>query len=210
MFWIARIWGRRKANRYMTLGLKPGSRPGAGQLASPAITADVASRGPTSESFAPWKDHHVTVFATVPLVVIALNLLALANASGLIPCKLALVPASPCPRAPAKVAAPGRRIHRGSAALWSAGNERVGGERLQDTMGHTTDLSCRVLHRHHRVGILATPSDRAAIERYAARGPALDRVRFRAVGCARPASSPAGSARRPTIHLSSSRPQTRR
>jgi uncharacterized membrane protein len=77
MFWVAKAWGLWKANRYMTLGLKPGSQ---------------------------WADTRVAVFAGAALLVVFLNILALENAPRLTPERLALVPPNPYPWAPAKVA----------------------------------------------------------------------------------------------------------
>ena len=79
MYWAAAVWGRRKGNRYFTLGLKPGSTV---------------------------LDSRVGLFATSVLVVVFLNLLAISNAPRLTPGKLALVPVNPYPWAPAKVARP--------------------------------------------------------------------------------------------------------
>jgi uncharacterized membrane protein len=67
MYWVARAWGQWRANRYMTLGLKPGFAGSAG------------------------------VFATAVLAVVFLNALALLNAARLTPGKLALVPINPQP-----------------------------------------------------------------------------------------------------------------
>jgi hypothetical protein len=77
MFWVARVWGSWKANRYMTLGLKPG---------------------------ASWADSRVPLFVGAALLVVLLNVLALLNAPRLTPQKLALVPPNPYPWTPAEVA----------------------------------------------------------------------------------------------------------
>ncbi len=77
MFWVARAWAGWKANRYMTLGLKPASR---------------------------WADSRVPLFTAAVLLVVFLNVLALRNAARLTPEKLALVPPNPYPWSPAKVA----------------------------------------------------------------------------------------------------------
>jgi len=77
MFWVARAWGSWQANRYMTLGLKPGSQ---------------------------WADSRVPLFVGAALLVVFLNMMALMNAPRLTPGKLALVPPNPYPWAPAKVA----------------------------------------------------------------------------------------------------------
>jgi uncharacterized membrane protein len=77
MFWVARVWGAWKANRYMTLGLKPGVQ---------------------------WADSRVPLFVGAALLVVLLNVMALVNANRLTPGKLALVPPNPYPWAPAKVA----------------------------------------------------------------------------------------------------------
>jgi len=79
MYWAALYWGRRKGNRVLTLGLRPGS---------------------------PWVDSRVGLFATSVLVVVCLNVLALTNAPRLTPGRLALVPPNPYPWVPAKVARP--------------------------------------------------------------------------------------------------------
>jgi uncharacterized membrane protein len=62
MYWVARACGQWRANRYMTLGLKPGF------------------------------DGRAGLFATAVLAVVFLNALALLNAPRLTPGKLALVP----------------------------------------------------------------------------------------------------------------------
>jgi hypothetical protein len=80
MFWVAVIWGRHNANRYMTFGLKPGSRPSQGS----------GSRAP--------------LFVSTVLLVVVINILVLENAPRLMPAKLCLVPTNPYPWAPAKVA----------------------------------------------------------------------------------------------------------
>jgi len=77
MFWVARVWGSWEANRYMTLGLKPGSR---------------------------WADSRVPLFVGAALLVVFLNVMALMNAPRLTPGRLALVPPNPYPWAPTKVA----------------------------------------------------------------------------------------------------------
>jgi uncharacterized membrane protein len=77
MFWVARLWGGWKANRYMTLGLQPGSQ---------------------------WADSRVPLFVATVLLVVFLNVMALMNPGRLTPGKLALVPSNPYPWAPAKVA----------------------------------------------------------------------------------------------------------
>jgi uncharacterized membrane protein len=77
MFWVAQAWGGWKANRYMTLGLKPGGL---------------------------WADARIPLFAGAAALVVFLNAAALLNANRLTPEKLALVPPNPYPWAPAKVA----------------------------------------------------------------------------------------------------------
>jgi uncharacterized membrane protein len=77
MFWVARVWGSWEANRYMTLGLKPGSQ---------------------------WSDSRVPLFVGAALLVVFLNVMALMNAPRLTPGRLALVPPNSYPWAPAKVA----------------------------------------------------------------------------------------------------------
>ena len=67
MYWLAHWWAEHRANRYMTLGLKPGLH---------------------------WADGRAGLFATVVLAVMFLNALALLNAPRLTPGKLALVPAA--------------------------------------------------------------------------------------------------------------------
>ena len=68
MYWVARGWGHWHANRYMTLGLKPGL-----------------------------PDARAGAFATAVMAVVFLNALALLNAPRLTPGKLALVPPNPHP-----------------------------------------------------------------------------------------------------------------
>jgi hypothetical protein len=65
MYWIARAWGQWRANRYMTLGLKPGF------------------------------DGRAGAFAITVMAVVFLNALALLNAPRLTPGKLSLVPPNP-------------------------------------------------------------------------------------------------------------------
>jgi len=77
MYWVARVWGGFKANRFMTLGLQPGAQ---------------------------WAQSRVPVFLGAALLVVFLNVVALINANRLTPEKLALVPPNPYPWAPAKVA----------------------------------------------------------------------------------------------------------
>jgi uncharacterized membrane protein len=76
MYWVASAWSRHKANRFMTFGLQAGSRP---LLVAPAAVA-------------------------VVMLVVLINLLALANGPKLIPNKLALLPTNPYPWSPATVA----------------------------------------------------------------------------------------------------------
>jgi uncharacterized membrane protein len=76
MYWVAAVWGRHKANRFMTFGLPSGSRP----LGIPPAAVAVV------------------------LLVVVVNLLALANAPRLTPAKLALFPTNPYPWSPAKLA----------------------------------------------------------------------------------------------------------
>ncbi len=83
MYWVALIWGRKKANRFMTFrwpvgpaGLQPGPRPALAQVRAAAAAV---------------------------LLVVAINLLALENAPKLTPTKLGLVPANPYPWTPSKV-----------------------------------------------------------------------------------------------------------
>ena len=80
MYRLAQLWGRWRANRFMTLGLKSGMH---------------------------WTDARVGAFATVVIAVMFLNALALLNAPRLTPGRLALVPPNPNPWAPARMA--GRR-----------------------------------------------------------------------------------------------------
>jgi hypothetical protein len=77
MFWVARAWGSWQANRFMTLGLRPGSQ---------------------------WADSRVPLFLGAALLVVFLNVVALMNATRFTPDRLALVPTNPYPWAPAKVA----------------------------------------------------------------------------------------------------------
>ena len=83
MYWIAAAWGRRKGNRYLTLGLKPG---------------------------ATLVECRVGVFATSVLVVVILNALAVTHALRLTPGRLALVPPNPHPWAPARVVRPSQDL----------------------------------------------------------------------------------------------------
>ena len=76
MYWVAAVWVRHKANRFMTFGLQAGSRPHA---IPPAAVA-------------------------VVLLFVMVNVLALANAPSLTPTKLALFPANPYPWFPARLA----------------------------------------------------------------------------------------------------------
>jgi uncharacterized membrane protein len=66
MYWIARVWGQWRGNRYMTLGLKPG-----------------------------FLQRSAGAFATVVVAVVFLNALALLNAPRLTPGKLDLFPPNP-------------------------------------------------------------------------------------------------------------------
>jgi hypothetical protein len=77
MYWVASLWGRHKANRCMTFGLRADARP----------------------TFA-----HARAAATVVLLVVVMNVLALENAPKLTPNKLSLVPTNPYPWGPAKIA----------------------------------------------------------------------------------------------------------
>ena len=77
MYWAAAVWGRHKANRFMTFGLQPGARP-------PLVQVRAAAAG--------------------VILVVAINVLALENAPKLTPTKLSLVPINPYPWYPAKVA----------------------------------------------------------------------------------------------------------
>ena len=76
MFCVASLWGRCKANRLLRFKLSPDACPS-------------------------WRQ---PVFASVVLLVVGLNILALANAAKLTPSRLALVPANPHPWLAAKVA----------------------------------------------------------------------------------------------------------
>jgi hypothetical protein len=80
MYWVAVIWCRHKANRYITFGLKPGSRP----------SQWYASRAP--------------LFVSTVLLVVGINILVLENGPRLMPAKLSVVPTNPYPWAPTKVA----------------------------------------------------------------------------------------------------------
>jgi len=79
MYWLAAVWGGRKGNRYLTLGLRPAPQ---------------------------WSDSRVGLFAAAVLVVVFLNFLAVTHAASLTPGKLALVPPNPYPWAPTKLARP--------------------------------------------------------------------------------------------------------
>jgi uncharacterized membrane protein len=104
MFWVAAIWGRHKANRYMTFGLKPRSRlaaecpPATGAMAGPSAALPV-SRSPSQ-----WYGSRVPLFVSTVLLVVVINILALENALKLTPDKLSLMPTNPHPWTPAKVA----------------------------------------------------------------------------------------------------------
>jgi uncharacterized membrane protein len=76
MYWVASAWSRHKANRFMTFGLQRGS----------------------------WPRPLPSAAATVLLLVVVMNLLALANAPKLTPNKLGLLPTNPYPWSPVKVA----------------------------------------------------------------------------------------------------------
>jgi hypothetical protein len=76
MYWVAEVWSRHNANRFMTFGLRAGSRP---LTIPPAAVA-------------------------VLLLFVVVNLLALANAPRLTPAKLALFPTNPYPWSPARLA----------------------------------------------------------------------------------------------------------
>ena len=80
MYWVAVIWGRHKANRYITFGLKPESGP------------------------SQWSGSRAPLFVSTVLLVVGINILVLENAPRLMPAKLSLVPTNPYPWAPTKVA----------------------------------------------------------------------------------------------------------
>jgi hypothetical protein len=82
MFWAAAIWGRHEANRYMTFGLKPGSR-----------------RSPSQ-----WSGSRAPFFVSIVLLVVVINVVVLENAPKLTPAKLSLVPTNPYPWTPTKIA----------------------------------------------------------------------------------------------------------
>ena len=104
MYGVALVWGRYKANRFMTFGLPAVYRPphevpmrgGVAVLAAPLAVARV-SRASRAES-------RTSLFTAAVAVVIVINLLALENAPKLTPHKLGLVPTNPYPWTPAKVA----------------------------------------------------------------------------------------------------------
>jgi hypothetical protein len=102
MFWVAVIWGRHKANRYMTFGLKPGSRPSAER--PPATSAMAGSSAQVSRSPSQWSGSRVPLFVSAVLLVVVINTLVLENAPKLTPAKLSLVPANPYPWAPTRIA----------------------------------------------------------------------------------------------------------
>jgi surface polysaccharide O-acyltransferase-like enzyme len=104
MFWVAMIWDRRKANRYMTFGLKPASRPAAERASATSSAAGTSAAPTVSRSPSRWFDSRVPLFVSIVLLVAFLNILALVNAPKLTPAKLSLVPTNPYPWAPAKVA----------------------------------------------------------------------------------------------------------
>lgn len=110
MFWVAAIWGRHKANRYMTFGLKPGSRPSAER---PPATSAMA---PVSRSPSQWSGSRVPLFASIVMLVVVINILVLENAPKLRPAKLSLVPTNPYPWAPAEIA------HHASSTVNTSGD----------------------------------------------------------------------------------------
>ena len=106
MYWVAAIWGRARANRYMTFGLpsiyRPSSEaPVGGGVAVMATPMAIARVGRSH-----WAEGRVPLFAGIVAFVIVINLLALENASKLTPHKLGLIPANPYTWFPARVAGP--------------------------------------------------------------------------------------------------------
>lgn len=104
MYWVALVWGRHKANRFMTFGLPSIYRPrpevpmrGGMAVIGPAVA--IASVGRSSRV-----EGRMPLFTGIVAVVIVMNLLALENAPKLTPHKLALIPTNPYPWTPAKVA----------------------------------------------------------------------------------------------------------
>jgi uncharacterized membrane protein len=108
MFWVAHVWGRRKANRFMTLGLKPGSRAGVSPGAPPDLTAGANSAPVKSRRPSLWSESRVPLFAAAVALVVFLNILAMVNAHRLTPLKRAVVPPNPYPWVPVRVSG-----HRG-------------------------------------------------------------------------------------------------
>jgi len=105
MYWVALVWGRHQANRFMTFGLPAIFRPpaavpsGGGAVVALASTKAVAPLGRSHSS-----EGRIPLFAGTVAVVVVINLLALENASRLTPQKLGLLPANPYPWTPAQVA----------------------------------------------------------------------------------------------------------
>jgi uncharacterized membrane protein len=82
MYWVARLWTHYQGNRLLTLGLKPVVQPP--QLQLPMATVPRVDL-----------DERVALFASVVVLVVIINLLALENAASLTPGKLALMPTHP-------------------------------------------------------------------------------------------------------------------
>lgn len=104
MFWVAVKWGRHRANRYITFGLKPGPRPSAERPPATRAMAGSSAAPPVSRSPSQWPGGRVPLFVSVVLLVVVINILVLENASQLTPAKLSLVPTNPYPWAPTKIA----------------------------------------------------------------------------------------------------------
>ena len=104
MFWVAVIWDRHKANRYMTFGLKPGFRPAAERPPETIARAGSSAAPHASRSPSQGSGSRVPLFISVVLLVVVINIVALENAPKLTPAKLSLVPTNPYPWAPARIA----------------------------------------------------------------------------------------------------------
>jgi uncharacterized membrane protein len=104
MFWVAVIWGRHKANRYITFGLKPGPRPSAERPPATSAMAGSGAAPPVTRSPSRWSGSRVPLFVSTVLLVVVINILVLENAPRLTPAKLSLVPTNPYPWASTKIA----------------------------------------------------------------------------------------------------------
>lgn len=104
MYWVAVIWCRHKANRYITFGLKPGSRPSVVRRSATSAVAGSNAAPQVGRSLSQWSGSGIPLFVSAVLLVVVINILVLENGPRLTPPKLSLVPTNPYPWAPAKVA----------------------------------------------------------------------------------------------------------